>query len=445
MDVADVAAPFDSSSMTEEEALRAILAYYGFSIVFFSWDDNGREKMTPGVPFSGVFGPCIADSTVSYRDASGRIVHCHIVRPENFRDWTADRPESCFLLPTRRKDGVMVNVPLATYLSDNTYVGGCMDGPLARPGEHVLCSAQACVIPVGEDGKSRQFFLTTDTYGSELLVLVVSYMGTSPHFVEGGKRGLTTLLHQEDGKTFEFLATKSSVARPVARPGTGGGGSGAGAGGGGAEPPAAKVGGDDSYGADTMLFVFQIPLKREVVRKSRGCDSDSDGDGDGDVPRCIGRGGRVRRQRQTEVAWVSAGSQVGIASTIPSTRKLVRNFDYPIRCTMQLYNIGPAPGTSKAPISSADVRFFGPNIKLMYDGAAAVGSLVTGDGDKGRLTEAAPEALAAFAASRTQFLASFLPGFVAPGATATATATAGLGAGLGAGMGVGTAGDSMDD
>ena len=380
--------------------LNACLRRHKYSIVLVSWDDPARTKALPGKPKSGVFGPCIADSTVSYWGPDGRLRHCSIIRPCNYTDVTADRLESNFSVPVEGPDGSLINIPLLTYLLDGKYVGGQVDTPLMRPGEHILCSAQACVVPPGPDGIHQEFALTTYTYGKKLLVLVVSHLGTSAYLITKGTHDVMTLLHQKGDSAYRFLATKSSVARTSESAGAG--------------APAPKEGGDDSYAADTMLFVFQIPMKPDP--KPEGAPDDDmelawpiscvlD-----DEDRCLEEvciPGAKAARRRTEVAVVTAGLRVGTATAIPETTKLERDFDFPIRCTAQFYNIGPD-------ITEDDVEFVAPFIQSMYTGAEAVGSLITGEGDQGRKTEADPQALANYSHPMPSTLATFLPWYAAP-------------------------------
>ena len=318
--------------------LRLLAESHGLNIVSVAWEDTARTK-------GSCWGPNISDMTLAvvpdptHRDKTRPMP---IIRRPNFADVTTDCDMNLFNVVVGNEYGFCngkETIPFKTYLENiTTYTDNDSIGNLVLPrDEKILTSTQACVLPLHEG--SVEFNVQLYNYGSfgdspGVLVILASSEGTSTCVVDG----TTPLYFNKAGMAANFLAQRLSDDRhrrgvPVDGPMT-------------AEEKNRNA-----------LFVFQVPLKRPAPKpamyyESVCCSNDEECGGAGgcfgdddwgdDVPErdeiIIGRAGGPTKRRGFEGA-VLGTTEGFMEYTGTRDLSLERDERFPIRCTIQYYNV----------------------------------------------------------------------------------------------------------
>lgn len=190
---------------------------HGLKINSITYEDLGRDK-------NSCVGPNISDMTLTVDDR-----RMPIIRKPNFSDVTCDLEIADFnvTVGNETKDGELRRIPLTEYIeklhdfnpdtSDESQKSLLIDRD-----EHILASAQACVLPLGhgkdDDGneiKEVEFVPEIFNYQSRgpdpaVMVIVVSSQGTSATVLTSRAQKLH---FNRGGESVQFLAKRLSLDR----------------------------------------------------------------------------------------------------------------------------------------------------------------------------------------------------------------------------------------
>jgi hypothetical protein len=303
-----------------------------------------------------------------------------VLRKPNFADVTADRPLSDFTVMVGNENGLeLTQITLEEYLkniqkyTNNTNVKSLL---LDRDNT-ILTSAQACVLPL-EDGHVEfcvQMYNYQSNYDSEdpaVLVIMAGAQGTSAQVVYGQ----TSVYLNDNGNSYNMRAERLTDDRkkrgvPLDGPMT------------------------DEEKNRNALFIYQIPLKQKPRVQERcyypkssagpgkyilescsvldaGEESEDGDDGSGffDGLESFSCKQKSRKSRGFEKAVLSRGELMG-KFTGTKNLTLERDSRFPIRCTVQYYNV-----TDSAEITEAQIKEISETVSNTYKSATATGSLV---------------------------------------------------------------------
>ena len=344
---------------------------HGLNVVNVTWEDTGRSK-------GSSVGPNISDMTIGVRDPSGALHPMPVIRFDNFSDKTADVRAEEFWLRTGNEDGRRLQTTsLAdmlqhprSYLHDPGSWTGKQSSLWSSRDEYVLVSAQACFLPIPEQGEAT-FTPVLYNYQSSpgnpaVLAIMATREGTSMQVVENEGGYLSeALYHNEDGQRAPFQAERVSQW---------------------AKDQGIDV---DSISADAgldVVLLIQVPLKqREVSRHWYDELGDSWGYGSGGAPASAPamESSAAKKSSDVEMAVVSHGEVEGPFTEFHDL-PIERDTRFPVRVTVQFYK-----ATSNGVVSNADIAYVRKQIDKVYAKGDYVGSLVTG-GYTGRPTESYP-------------------------------------------------------
>jgi hypothetical protein len=334
---------------------------HGLSLVTISWEDTARSKYS-------CVGPNISDLTLNV--GGKRMV---MIRPGNFSDMTGDVPIDDFHVTVGNEAGgaELRRVPLKEYLLNlGRYAGAKADAALVRDrDERVLTSAQACILPLGEDGEV-EFVPEIYNYQSTsanpaILAIIASAQGTSAHILTGPAQKLH--FNRRSDAT-QFMAKRLKQDR--------------------IERGVEVEGGMTSEEADrSALILFQVPLKQRTPdhRLGSALFGGLGGNMYGTFP-CSGtrtlecanfgttrRGGLLKSRAGMDHAMLrSSDVSAGRFKTLSEYDVLLERDDrFPIRATYQYYRV-----TDDADISPELMADIAKNITSVYERAKEKGSLV---------------------------------------------------------------------
>jgi hypothetical protein len=361
--------------MVWDSSATSIAARHGQSLVNVTWEDTGRSK-------GSVWGPNISDMTIGVRDSTGALHPMPVLRFDNFNDVTADIESDRFWLLAGNERGSDLEAIRLDQLLQN------LRGFLHEPGswegrqrsvwadrdEHVLVSAQACLLPVPAAGEATftPVIYNYQSYPGDpaVLTIVATREGTSISVVENeGGYMSQPLFFNHDGQRAPFVAERLSDWQ--------------------------AHGGDDSTattwreqsvqeGMNNVVLVIQVPLKQKAPQR------DFFGYGDmmieGDMAPSV-----AEESRGMEQAVIGHGEVEGPFTEL-NHLNIERDERFPVRVTVQFYQ-----ATDSGTLTSADAARLRAQIDRVYADASFVGSLVT-EGYTGRPTEwAQPPSTASWA------------------------------------------------
>ncbi len=376
-------------SSTSEECRRL-----GLSCSNVTWEDLSRDK-------NSCWGMNICDMTLSVVP-SGMIsqafnrdgTRCPVIRKPNFADVTADLPIDKFTVAVGNECGAteLKTSSLSTFLQNiNSYLpegGRFKTSPLLARDTHILTSVQYCVLPVA-DNTETEFNVALYNYNTfsdddaSVLTVVVSSQGTSMQTIKSRN---TTLRFNKNGKMCNFSAQRVEEYRKSQ-----------------GETDPAKINARSLSTTErerNVLFVFQIPLKRQKPAVTRGgyggYESASIG---GAAAACAAgafgsnlvanstsfrQGVRERQSsRGMSAGILSHGKELGTFDNV--TQTMERDERFPIRCTIQYYMLTDSPT-----VSSEMLLEMKNKIDSVYANGDNIGSLVVDETTKRNGTMLAP-------------------------------------------------------
>jgi hypothetical protein len=340
--------------MSKQLSNQSILESYGFTIKYVCWEDTARSK-------GSIYGPNISDMTLR---SNG--VDCPVIRRSNFADVTVDHSPDNFYVTKGNEKGNKLNcTTLREYLAGLNIT--------LDPSEKVLCSTQACIL---QDNKTsifdtaqtaldrspkdipfnvRLYNYQTTTANPAVLVIISTNQGTSAQILNANT---TDILFNKNGRAHDFIAERLQEER-------------------------VRLGKsvDEPMSSEekerNVVFIYQIPLV--IPRTSyHGLGSSSKSfmtDGcdigtpilktQGLPSRCLSRGFDNAMLR------VSANDKGVFTGT--QGKVLIRDTNYPIRCTLQYYWV-----TDDMTLTEPLVQTIAQQLEKFYTNSENKSSLVVG-------------------------------------------------------------------
>ncbi len=367
--------------MVWDDSTRRLVQKYGLNVMNVTWEDTGRYK-------GSSVGPNISDMTIGVRDARGALHPMPVIRFDNFSDKTADVRSSEFYLRVGNEDGrrlqttTLANVlkDPRRYMHDARSWSGNEDSLWNSRDDYVLVSAQACFLPIPEQGEAT-FTPVLYNYQSypgnpAVMAIMATREGTSMQVIqnEGGYLS-QPLFFNDDGERAPFVAERVSQW-------------------------AAEQGIDvDSISEDSgldVVLLIQVPLKQREPERHWYDDWSFGGMGGAGAPAASAAPmmEKSAKSSDVEMAVVSHGEAEGPFVEFGNL-PIERDTRFPVRVTVQFYK-----ATSNGVVSAADVAHVRKQIDQVYAKGSWVGSLVT-SGSTYRPTEWYPQPTKSYSNSGT--------------------------------------------
>jgi hypothetical protein len=358
--------------MVHDPYARDLARRYGLSILDLTWEDTGRYK-------NSSVGPNISDMTIQVQHRVNRYgnyeLSCMpVIRYENFSDKTGDVPlDKFYILVGNEKGENLKPVTLKeflgdirAYMSDPSSWQGFRRSLLAPRDSHALVSAQACFLPIPQEGIAEfnpvLFNYQSSQGNPAVLTIVATREGTSVTVIDNTRDGFNAgrtwgqrLFFNQNGERASFTGKRMSDYQ--------------------GEPGNISRGkkGDEKAGLN-MVLLIQVPLKQYRQRYasapvySMACDN------------FVMEEKCLKAKSDVENAVIGHGEVEGPFTEIDGLA-IERDPAFPIRVTVQFYK-----ATSNGTVSESDMREISQQIGKVYSQADYAGSLVTG-GRTGRPTE----------------------------------------------------------
>jgi hypothetical protein len=356
-----------TAAMVHDPRARRLVERYGLNILNVTWEDTGRY-------YNSSVGPNISDVTIQVQHRNPRteeyeLTLMPVIRYPNFSDLTADiSPDDFYLLVGNESGQDLRRVSLTEYLSQlprylsepNSWRGDEVS-LMSRRDTHVLVSAQACFLPVPEEGRAEfnPVIFNYQSYQGDpaVLTIVATREGTSATIIDNVRDAFPAgfswgqrLFFNQNGERASFTGERLSdfVDGDAGRDGGSGG-----------ETPGAA--GEEGL---NMVLLIQIPLKQKQPMRfalEEGMALEM-------APAAAGKA--MDEASDVEAAVIGHGEVEGPFTEIDGLA-IERDPDFPIRVTVQFYK-----ATSNGVISAVDVEEIADQIQRVYDEADYVGSLV---------------------------------------------------------------------
>ncbi|MGD9030934.1 MAG: hypothetical protein PVG25_14100 [Anaerolineae bacterium] len=368
-----------TAAMVWDPEAQRLVERYDLNILNVTWEDTGRY-------YNSSVGPNISDVTIQVQHKSSRtgdyeLTLMPVIRYPNFSDLTADiSPDDFYLLVGNESGEDLQRVSLTEYLSqlpryltDPDSWEGDEVSLMSRRDTHVLVSAQACFLPVPEEGRAEfnPVIFNYQSYQGDpaVLAIVATREGTSATIIDNVRDAFPAgfswgqrLFFNQGGERASFTGERLSdfvASQDVGREDSGSS----------AETPGAV--GEEGL---NMVLLIQVPLKQKRPMRF----AEEEGMAFGMAPAAAET--KIYEASDVEAAVIGHGEVEGPFTEIDGL-EIERDPDFPIRVTVQFYK-----ATSNGVISEADVEEIADQIQRVYDEADYVGSLVV-DGPSDRPTE----------------------------------------------------------
>ncbi len=311
-------------------------------IIKIAWEDTARNK-------DSCWGPNISDLTLQL-DHSKTLLP--IIRKPNFDDVTIDLPIKAFDVSIGNEDNKfdqLVKIPFLDYLDcPSAYISNKNEMSSLYDKErdkHILTSVQFCILPVEKE--ACEFNVQVLNYQSDrtpaVLIIVANSEGTSAQIL----CGKTPLYFNEKGMACNFTAERLKEVRRRNN-----------------ESEAKEMTQEEKE--KNCLFIFQVPLKQFPIKSNI-------------ITAKTGKHGHAKTLG-TDDGQLSHGEPHSEFKGVQD-RKIVRDFNYPIRCTLQYYKV---TDTDEIPTTLLDEMK--SKIDDVFSWAIKEGSLVV-EGETDRKTE----------------------------------------------------------
>jgi hypothetical protein len=372
-----------TAAMVWDPEAQRLLERYDLNILNVTWEDTGRY-------YGSSVGPNISDVTIQVQHKDPRTGHYEltlmpVIRYPNFSDLTADiSPDEFYLLVGNESGEDLQRISLTEYLSQlprylsdpNSWEGDEVS-LMSRRDTHVLVSAQACFLPVPEEGQAEfnPVIFNYQSYQGDpaVLTIVATREGTSATIIDNVRDAFPAgfswgqrLFFNQDGERASFTGERLSDFLADQGAGRDDGSSRAG--------PSAETPGAAGEEGLNMVLLIQVPLKQKQPMRF----AEEEGMTLEMAPTATGKA--MQEASDVEAAVIGHGKVEGPFTEIDGLQ-IERDPDFPIRVTVQFYK-----ATSNGAISEADVDEIADQIRRVYDEADYVGSLVV-DGPSDRPTE----------------------------------------------------------
>lgn len=366
-----------TQAMVSDPIARQLAESFDLDVLNVAWEDTGRF-------YGSSVGPNISDMTIQVQqqnpDSGDHQLHLMpVIRHPNFEDLSADIPlDDFFVLVGNERGEDLRRVPLDEVLVD---LRGYLHNPRSWPGRvrsllaprrdsHVLVSAQACFLPIPQEGIAT-FNPVLFNYQSRpgdpaVLTLLATREGTSVTIIDNQRDGFEAgrtwgqrLFFNKNGERASLTGQRLSDFQTAQAE----------------NPDSPRPGGaveNNSEGLNLVLLI-QVPLKQRNVRQNWSMMDEAVGIAPA-APEVM------RGPSDVEAAVIGHGAVEGPFTEIDGMA-IERDPDYPIRVTVQFYK-----ATSNGVVSEADMAEIREQIDRVYADADYVGSLVV-DGPSDRPTE----------------------------------------------------------
>lgn len=330
--------------MPHNSAATSVSHKHGLNITTVTWEDNGRSK-------NSCWGPCISDMTLEVEKRKMPIIK----NTSNFVDETWDVEIEKIPLVIGNEDGSELRTVtlkyylehLREFLSDEKSWAGTTSSLLRENDQHVICSAQACFLPIPKESGEAKFNVAIYNYQSSatqpaVLAIVASANGTSCEVLDGSTQ---RLYHNVKGQRASYIGQRLSEYRKET---------------GSAMDDDAPMSASEKQ--QNMLLVIQVPLKHEESRRF--------GASYGGVKKCK-KGISRKAEVDVEDAIIKIGAAEGPHREIRGL-PIERDIRFPIRVTMQYYK-----ATSNGAIDDTVCAEISNQLQDARKWAVAISSLVT--------------------------------------------------------------------
>lgn len=369
-------------NMVYDRDAQSLANQYDLDVLNVTWEDTGRYH-------NSAVGPNISDMTIQVQQQNPMtgdytLNLMPVIRHPNFTDRTADIPIDRFYVPVGNERGddlqsvsleeLLSN--LRRYLSEPDSWAGRENSLLADRDTHVLVSAQACFLPVPQQGMAEfnPVLFNYQSYPGDpaVLTILATREGTSVTVIDNQRDAFDAgatwgqrLFFNQNGDRASLTGQRISDFRT-------------------ANPSAGDDSGDTNTGENNsteednglnMVMLIQVPL-RQKNPMSFGIAEDSMMM----APAAPMESAALQRASDVEAAVIGHGEVEGPFTEIDGL-DIERDPDFPIRVTVQFYK-----ATSNGVVSEDDIQDIHQQIARVYDEADYVGSLVV-DGLTGRPTE----------------------------------------------------------
>jgi hypothetical protein len=362
-----------TEQMVQDRAICKLAAKHGLGIVNVTWEDTGRYK-------GSAVGPNISDITIQVQDRlpdsdQYRLTCMPVIRYPNFSDITGDiSPDLFFVLVGNEKGEDLRKITLRELLGN---LRGYLHAPSSWKGNrkallaegrdtHVLVSAQACFLPVPQEGIAKfnpvLFNYQSSQGNPAVLTILATREGTSVTVIDNTRDGFEAgrtwgqrLFFNLNGERCSLTGKrKSDFVAEAQQEGSG------------SDGPSALA---DREGLN-MVLLIQVPLKHKEPEYPGG-----------DVLFCcMAAPCGLAEESDVEEAVIGHGKVEGPFTEIDGL-EIERDDRFPVRVTVQFYK-----ATSNGVVSDKDLAEIGAQIDRVYKEADYVGSLVV-QGETGRPTE----------------------------------------------------------
>ena len=337
--------PYDSEA-------RSLATSHGLTIETVSWEDNARTK-------NSSWGPCISDMTLAVEGSSMPLIKAS----SNFVDESWDVEIEKIPLVVGNEDGTMLRTVtlkeylqnFRDYLHDPSSWKGDKKSLLRDDDKHVICSAQACFLPMPKEGEAK-FNVSIYNYQSHsrnpaVLAIVASANGTSAEILEGRQ----SLFHNKNGEKASFIGKRLSDHR---------------------RETGSELSSDapmtSSEKQQNMLLIIQVPLKHTAPHHRMGppplmmCS------------RAFAPSAPMAKRGSVDVesAIISVGESEGKHEEIHGLA-IERDDRFPIRVTLQYYK-----ATSNGAVNDEVMTQIREELQGARKWAVAISSLVTETTDR---------------------------------------------------------------
>lgn len=359
--------------MVQDRKVQKLAKKHGLQVLDVTWEDTARFD-------NSAVGPNISDMTIQVQHKiPGRddyeLSCMPVIRYPNFTDLSGDiSPDEFFLLVGNEKGQPMEKVTLREllgdlrrYLNDPSSWKGDRGSLVADSRDsHVLVSAQACFLPIPQEGVA-EFNPVLFNYQSHagdpaVLAILATREGTSVTVIDnqrdgfdaGGTWGQRLFFNQNGERASLTGQRKSDFVAENAGAAT--------------QNPVSQLQ-RDREGLN-MVLLIQVPLKQKQPMQFPVMDEMCDS-----VMFCC-----ASAASDVEEAVIGHGKVEGPFTEIDGL-EIERDDRYPVRVTVQFYK-----ATSNGVVSEQDMADIAAQINRVYEQADYVGSLVV-EGPKGRPTE----------------------------------------------------------
>lgn len=364
-------------SMSHNFALKSLMSSYGLNISNVTWEDTARNK-------NSCWGPNISDMTLVVNNT-----RMPVIRRPNFADVTVDHTINNFNVTVgNESNNALKRTQLTEYLENiKKYTNNDkIKTPMFNKDEKILCSTQACLLPAEKN--EVNFNVTLFNYQSTVenpavLVIIASNQGTSAMILNNKT---TDIDFNKNGRAHDFIAERLKEERIRLGKNT--------------EDPMT-----DEEKQRNVLFIYQIPLKYkqpnrqtifynnmpfkslfsnsnsysnnvEMCNLAESCDSlptfesfKVNNKGSSTDHRMVGSFKEKKAGLDNAMLRVSNNDK-GMFKGV-GNNELERDFNYPIRCTLQYYWI-----TDTEILTEEQIKQISKQLEVFYEKSENKSSLV---------------------------------------------------------------------